>query len=64
MKKYFFFLVLLISVFNIASSFFSEVEPEFLSMEINNWIYRGIWFIGLIVGVFGILESQKKTNKK
>lgn len=63
MKKYFFFLVLLISVFNITNSFFSQVEPEFLSMEINNWIYRGIWLIGLIVGVFGILESQK-TNKK
>lgn len=64
MKKYFYFLVLLLSIYNIASSFFSEAQPKFLTMEINPWIYRGIWLVGAIVGVLGILESQNPNKKK
>ena len=64
MKKYFYFLILLLSVYNIAISFFVESKTRFLSMDLNPWLYRGIWLGGAVVGVLGILESQKPNKKK
>ncbi|HBR52777.1 MAG TPA: hypothetical protein EYN07_06435 [Flavobacteriaceae bacterium] len=62
MDKILSFALLALAGYRIISSFVQEQEfGSLFGLEINIWLYRGIW---LLVGVLAINSLRKKINLK
>ncbi len=61
MKKYISLIVAVLAGINLVSGFINNQESaSIFGVEMNIWLYRGIW---LVIGLVSFLDFYKSTKK-
>ena len=62
MKKYISLIVVVLAGINLVSGFINNQESaSIFGVEMNIWLYRGIW---ILIGVVSFLDFYKATKKR